>query len=105
ATTSSAAMRLSVMRSFVERGVALVDECLTGLVGHTTEVQLEGEALLEPVAALHVDGVDAVERLLGPADDGRALGRDVSRYLARCSAQVVMCDHAQHGTELVQLSR
>ena len=43
------------------------------------QVQLVGEALLEAVAALHVDRVDAVQRLLGPPDDGGALGRDRRR--------------------------
>ena len=55
--------------------VALVDEGLALLVGHARDVELVGEPLLEAVAALHVDGVDAVERLLGPADDGGALRR------------------------------
>ena len=53
------------------------------------EVELEGEALLEAVAALHVDRVDAVERLLGGADDGRALGGDVAGHLAGGGAQLV----------------
>ena len=46
------------------------------LVGHARQVQLEGEALLEPVAALDVPEVDAVERLLGRADDRGRLGGD-----------------------------
>ena len=59
-----------------------VDEGVAGLVGHAGQVELEGEALLEAVAALDVDGVDAVERLLGRPDDRRALGRDLRGDLA-----------------------
>src|SRR5690349_18994816 len=44
---------------------ALLDERVTVLVGHPREVQLEGEALLVAVRALHVPEVDAVEALLG----------------------------------------
>ena len=49
------------------------------------QVQLEGEALLVPVGPLHVDRVDAVQRLLGQPDHGRVLGRDLVREL-RCAA-------------------
>ena len=59
------------------------------LVGHAGHVQLVGEALLEPVAPPHVDRVDPVEGLLGPADDGRALGRDVLGHLVGGGDQLV----------------
>src|SRR5438132_3897158 len=36
---------------------------------HVGQVQLEREALFEPVAPAHVGGVDAVQGLLGPPDD------------------------------------
>src|SRR5436190_18954325 len=66
ATTSSSVSVLSGTKaSLRELGVALVDERVARLVGHARQVELEGEALLEAVAALHVDGVDAVERFLG----------------------------------------
>src|SRR4051812_24272897 len=80
ATTSASVVRLSLTgRSLVEVGVALVDERLPRLVAHPSEVELEREALLEAVAALDVDRIDPVERLLGGANDGRALGRDLFR--------------------------
>ena len=84
-TTSSRVVRLSGTRSSVHRDThrarcrayaSLLDEGGPLFVGDARDVQLVGEALLEPVAALHVDGVDAVQRLLGPPDDGGALGRD-----------------------------
>ena len=58
-------------------GVALLDEGGPLFVGHAGDVQLVGEALFEPVAALDVDRVDPVQRLLGPSQDGRAFGGDV----------------------------
>src|SRR5258708_1838277 len=77
-TMSSMVVRLSLTgNSLGGVGVALLDEGGPLLVGHAAHVELVRETLLEAVAALHVDGVDAVERLLGPADDGRALGGDV----------------------------
>src|SRR5580700_6544432 len=70
-TMSSTVVRLSDIRpSRRGVGVALLDEGGPLLVGHAAHVQLVGEALLVAVAALDVDRVDAVERLLGPADDG-----------------------------------
>ena len=48
------------------------------LVGDAGEVELEREALLEAVAALHVPRVDAVERLLGRPDDRRGLRGDLA---------------------------
>src|SRR5688572_21140312 len=64
ATASSAVHRLS----------AIVYELVPGPVALTEQVQLEGEALLEAVAALHVDRIDAVQRLLRSTDHGRRLG-------------------------------
>src|SRR5688572_20256895 len=62
------------------RVMTLLSTCLTtihkrlaGAVGHSAEVELEGEALLETVAALDVHRLDPVERLLGPPDDERIL--------------------------------
>src|SRR5258708_7813863 len=88
-TMSSMVVRLSAIRACSLRrvgsrggvGVALLDEGGPLFVGHAAHVEFVGEALLEAVAALHVDGVDAVERLLGPADDGRALGGDLGGQL------------------------
>src|SRR5271157_4406709 len=81
-TMASTVVRLSAITcSFRGVGVALLDEGGPLLVGHTAHVQLVGEPLFEAVAALHVDRVDPVERLLGPADDGRALGGDVAGQL------------------------
>src|SRR5438128_1940273 len=74
-TASSSLMRLSAIclrpnllvpgGLLAEVCVALVDERVTGLVAHAGQVQLEREALLEPVRPLDVPEVDAVERFLG----------------------------------------
>ena len=77
-------------------GVALLDEGGPLLVGHAAHVELVGEALLEAVAALHVDGVDAVERLLGPPDDGRALGGDLGGQLECGRPEAVRRHHRGH---------
>src|SRR5437879_4941185 len=90
-TTSASDIRLSVMTR-----VPLLHERLAGLVAHTRQVELEGEALFVPVAALHVDRVDAVQRLLGGADDGAALGRDVASDLERGVAQLGSRHDLQH---------
>src|SRR5206468_12000207 len=83
--------------------LALLDESLAGAVALAEEVELEGEALLEAVAALDVDGVDPVERLLGPADHGGALGRDLGRHLAGCGAELVALDDTEHRSVVVEL--
>src|SRR6185437_16910424 len=53
----------------VDHCLSLLDEGRPLLVGDPPHVQLVGEPLLEPVAPLHVDRVDAVHRLLRPTDD------------------------------------
>src|SRR5437899_980014 len=73
------------------------------LVGHAGEVELEGEPLLVPVAALDVPRVDAVERLLGSPDHGRVLGRDLAGHVAHGGEQLRAGHHAEHRTERVQL--
>src|SRR5580704_18832495 len=81
-TMSSTVVRLSDIRPSLRGvGVALLDEGGPLLVGYPAHMKLVGEALFVAIAALHVDGVDAVERLLGPADDRRALGGDVGGQL------------------------
>jgi hypothetical protein len=64
---------LSLLR---ELDVALVDEHVARLVSDSGEVEFERESLLEAVALVHVDGVDAVERLLRRSNDPQALGSD-----------------------------
>src|SRR4029453_15393744 len=81
ATTSSSVISLSAM-SAGRVGVAALDEGVPGLVGPPRQVGLEGAALLEAVAALHVPQVDAVERLLSCPDDRGRLGGDLDRHLA-----------------------
>ena len=56
ATTSSSVMRLSGIAACLlgRVGVALLDERVAELVGHAGQVELEREALLEAVGALHV---------------------------------------------------
>src|SRR5205807_9392276 len=99
ATTSSSVVRLSATLS----AAALVDERLPGLVGDVRQVELEGEALLEAVAALHVDGVDAVQRLLGPTDDRGVLRCDLGRHLTGGGAQLARWHDVEHRAEVVQL--
>src|SRR6476659_9304538 len=72
ATTSSSVMRLSATLLLFRRvGVALVDERVAQLVGDAGEIELEREALLEPIGALDIPQVDAVEALLGRAHHRR----------------------------------
>ena len=87
-TSSSSDSRLSVIVRTVCRA-ALLDEGGPLLVGHAGHVELVGEPLFEPVAPPDVDRVDPVEGLLGPADDGRALGGDVGRHLVGGVDQLV----------------
>src|SRR5690242_3718348 len=80
-TTSASVSTLLLLmwaRSLGDVRRALLDERITVLVGHAAQVQLEREALLVPVRPLHIPQVDAVERLLGGADDRWRL----RRYLA-----------------------
>src|ERR1700727_544258 len=86
-------------------GFALLDEGRALLVGHPGYVELVGEPLLKPVAGLHVDGVDAVERLLGPPDDGRALGGDLGRHPVGRVHQLVRGYDLEHRAVMVQLGR
>src|SRR3954462_5821814 len=71
ATTSFSVVRLSAIR--------LLHEGVPGLVALAGQVELEREALLVAIAALHVDGVDAVQRLLcGPDHRWALLGNGPS---------------------------
>ena len=54
-----------------------VQEGLPGVVRHTGEVELEGEALLEAVALVHALRVDAVDRLFRRTDDRGVLLGDL----------------------------
>src|SRR4051812_15306528 len=82
ATTSSSVIRLSTTLLLLlgSVGVALLDERVAQLVGDAREIELEGEPLLEPVRALDVPQIDAVEALLGRPHDGRGLRRDVGGH-------------------------
>src|SRR5437764_10862647 len=83
ATTSASVVLLSAT------SVRLLDEGVPSPVALAGQVELEGEALLEAVAALHVDGVDAVERLLGRPDHRRALLGDGPSHLEGGVSQLV----------------
>jgi hypothetical protein len=76
--------------------LARLDEGVTRLVGDAGEVELERESLLVPVAALHVDGVDAVERFLGPSDDAGALGGDLGGQRQRRGVEVAHGHDRRH---------
>src|SRR5215813_10664348 len=62
----------------VTRSPLSVDESLACRVGDPGQVELVGEPLLVPVGTLDVDGVDAVQRLLGQPDGGGVLGGDLA---------------------------
>src|SRR5579872_3008 len=94
--------RVTSSGSFGSVGVALLDEGPTLLVRHARHVQFIGEALLVPVAPLHVDGVDAVQRLLGAADDGRALRGDGGRHLVRRVEELSPGHDPEHRAVVVQ---
>ena len=75
-----------------------VAEGVADAVGDPAEVRLEGEALLEAVAAPYVDGVDAVEGGLGQTDETAVLLRDLPRQLqcrlVQCGARDDLPDRA-----------
>src|SRR5687767_4856195 len=75
-------------------------EVVTQLVAHAHQIELHGEALLEAVAPVDVDGVDRVERLLGGADDSAVLGRDVGGQPERQVVELVAGDDAVDRAEL-----
>ena len=66
------------------------------LVGHPSEVELHREALLEPVAAVDVDRVDPVDRLLGHPDHSGVLARDLGGHGERCLVELIAGDHLEH---------
>src|SRR5690242_7413337 len=104
-TTSSIDVRLSGIVVVLLPLVTLVDERVACLVARAGEVELEGEALLEAVGPPYVDGVDAVERLLGRTHDDRIDGGDLRRHLACCRTQLVAWDDLQDaavGRELLR---
>src|SRR5579884_1210203 len=69
ATTSASVICLSGKVGLLRRiGASPLDERLPRLVCDTREVQLIGKALLVPVAAMDVNWVDAVQRLLRSPD-------------------------------------
>src|SRR3954447_18428831 len=81
ATTSSSVNLLSFIascRSLVELRIPLGDKGVACFVTHSRQVQLEREPPLEPVGPLHVDRVDAVQRLLRRPDHHGALLGDVA---------------------------
>src|SRR3954469_18895609 len=87
-TTSSIVALLSGIRRPFPL-LTLVDERVPRLVTRAGEVELEGEALLEPVGPAHVDRVDAVERLLRRTHDDRVDRGDLRGDLSRCGAELV----------------
>src|SRR5512139_3681664 len=80
----------------------LGDEVVAVLVTGAHQVELEREALLVAVAAVNVDRVDAVQRLLGPADDVRVLVSDLGGDGEGGVAQPVTRNDLEHGAEGVE---
>nr|BFE78655.1 hypothetical protein GCM10020093_012560 [Planobispora longispora] len=81
----------------------LGDEGVAVPVARAHQVELEGEALLETVAAVDVDRVDAVQRLLGAPDDVGVLGGDLGRDRQGGLAEPVGGRDLQDRAEGVQL--
>ncbi len=75
------------------------------LVGPAGEVDLERESLLEAIAALDVDGVDAVQRLFREPDDVRILRRDLAGHLERGLPQLLLGYDLENRAVLEQLLR
>src|SRR5882672_7381572 len=104
--TASAVRRLSVTAGYSssrELRIALFEERASRLVGHAAQIQLEGEALLESIATLHVDGIDAVQALLGGADHGWTLGGDAARHPPGGGSEVVSLDDLEHGSVPIEV--
>src|SRR5262249_31590624 len=74
-----------------------------GPLGGGGEAELEREPLFVPVRALDVDGIDAVQRLLGQPDGGGVLGGDLAGHGARGGPQACGRHDVEHGAEAVQL--
>ena len=111
-TTSSIVIRLSrghlltVSVEFAVRAaLTRAREVVAQLVADAHQVELVGEALLEPVALVDVDRVDAVERGLGGADHPTVLGGDLAGDLEGRVVELVAGDHLEHRAELHQVGR
>src|SRR3954471_12125951 len=96
ATTSAGVIRLSRIPRPVHEGGP-------GFVGGADQVQLERETLLVAVTAVDVLRVDAVDRLLRPADHAGVLGRDLLRQGQGGGVEFVAWNDRIHGTMVVQL--
>ena len=101
ATTSSGVMVLSVTARPPRS--ARVLERVADPVGDAAEVGLEGEALLEAVAAAYVDRVDAVDGGLGEPDQRAVLAGDLARQLQCGVRQFIARHHLPHRAVGVQL--
>src|SRR4051812_45225981 len=88
-TISSMVVRLSGTRVAALPLLGPLDKRVPGPVRGSREVELEREPLLEPVGAADVDRIDAVERLLGGADDDRVHLGDLTRHRPRGLPQLV----------------
>src|SRR5690242_18748175 len=100
-TASSALIVLSLTAATLRRPGR--HERVAVPVGDTAEVGLEGETLLEAVAAADVHRVDAVDRRLREADQQTVLGRDLARQLHCGLRQLLTWHHAPHRAVPVQL--
>src|ERR1700704_3121475 len=78
------------------------DELVAVFVGHAEEVEFEGVALLEAVAALDVHRVDAVDGFLGAPDDAGVLGGDLRGDLASALVELLARDHVVDAAELLE---
>src|SRR4051812_18499927 len=102
-TTSSMVSRLSGIRLLPL--VTPLDERVARLVARACEVELEREALLEPVGPAYVDRVDAVERLLRRTDHDRVDLRDLRRDLPCARPQPVARHDLEHAAVRRELLR
>ena len=74
-------------------------------VGYAGQVELEGEALLHPVAGGDRLHVDEVQRFLGRADHPGVLARDVAGHPQGGVVEVGARHDLVHRTEVVQRVR
>ena len=95
ATTSSMVIRLSRGPLLTCSALSVPANVVAQLVADARQVELEGEALLEPVALVDVDRVDAVERLLGGPDHPGVLGGDLAGDRERGVVELVAGDHLE----------
>ena len=83
--------------------LSVPSEVVAELVAHAHQVELHRESLLEAIAGVDVDRVDAVERLLGGADDAAVLGGDLRGQAQRQLVELRAWSDLEHRAVLHQV--